>query len=148
MHTHPLPSLQRIFFAALAALLVTGLFQNVVGTTQEDQNGSIGYLCVMLAVNAALGAWLFLRVIPRAIEAGPQTAAKRALIMGVVAVVTVAAFWLGLPITVGLAAVVLGLEGRKRGGGNLATVAVVLGVLALLATLGVTVLDELGDTKP
>ena len=143
MHTHPLPNPQRVLLAALVALLVFGLFQNVIGTNQEDENGGIAYMFVMLAVNAALGAWLFLRVIPRAIEAGPETAAKRAAIMGGIAVVTVVAFWLGLPVTVGVAAIVLGLEARKRGAGGLATVALVLGVLALVGMTGITVMDEM-----
>ena len=142
MHTHSLPSLQRTLVATLAVLAVAGLFQNVIGSPELD-NGSVGYLSVMLLVNGALGAFLFLRVTPRAIEAGPATSAKRAVIMGVVAVVSVVAFWLGLPFTLGIAAALLGNESRKRGGGTGATAAIALGVLAVAAATGVTILDEL-----
>ena len=142
MHTHSLPSLQRTLLATLAVLVVAGLFQNIIGNAELD-NGSFGYLVVMLLVNGALGAFLFLRVIPRAIEAGPENAAKRAVIMGVVAAVTVVAFWLGLPFTVGIAAALLGNEARKRGGGAPATIAIVLGVLAVAVSTGITIVDEL-----
>ena len=141
MHTHSLPSLQRLLLASLAALAVAGLFQNVIGNTERD-NGDFGYFGVMLLVNAALGAWLFLRVIPRAIEAGVEVASRNAAIMGAVSVVTVIAFWIGIPFTVGSAAVVLGWEARKRGGGTLATLALVLGALAFLAATGITIADE------
>jgi hypothetical protein len=141
MHTHSTPSLQRLLLVSLAALAVAGLFQNVIGNTERD-NGDFGYFGVMLLVNAALGAWLFLRVIPRAIEAGPDVASRKGAIMGGLSIVSVAAFWIGIPFTMGSAAAVLGLEARKRGGGRLATVAVVLGVLAFLAATGVTIADE------
>ncbi len=142
MHTHPLPSLQRTLLATLVVLAVAGLFQNVIGNPELD-NGSVGYLGVMLLVNAALGAFLFLRVIPGAIEAGPATAAKRAVVIGAVAVVSVVAFWIGLPFTFGIAAALLGNEARKRDGGGGATLAIALGILAVAAATGITILDEL-----
>ena len=142
MHTHSLPSLQRTLVATMAILVVAGLFQNVIGATEVD-NGSVGYLCVMLLVNGALGAFLFLRLIPRAIEAGPATAARRAVVMGGVAVVSVVAFWIGLPFTVGVAAIVLGNEARRRGGAGQATVAIALGILAVAAATAITILDSL-----
>ncbi len=142
MHTHSLPSLQRTLVATIAVLAVAGLFQNVIGNPELD-NGSVGYLGVMLLVNAALGAFLFLRVIPRAIEAGPDAARKRALIMGAVALVSVVAFWIGLPFTLGIAAVVLGNEARTRGAGGAGTFGIALGVLAFAAATGITILDEL-----
>ncbi len=142
MHTHSLPSLQRTLVATIAVLAVAGLFQNVIGNPELD-NGSVGYLGVMLLVNAALGAFLFLRVIPRAIEAGPDAARKRALIMGAVALVSVVAFWIGLPFTLGVAAALLGNESRKRDGGAPAVIAIGLGVFAFAAATGITILDEL-----
>ena len=141
MHTHSLPSLQRLFLLSLGLLAVAGLFQNVIGNTDRD-NGDLGYFGVMLVVNAAIGAWLFLRVIPRAVEAGVDVASRNGAIMGAVSLVTVIAFWIGIPFTVGSAAVVLGLEARKRGGGTLATIAIALGALAFLAATGITIADE------
>ena len=142
MHTHSLPSLQRTLLATLAVLVVAGLFQNVIGNDDLD-NGSVGFLGVMLLVNGALGAFLFLRVIPRAVEAGPEHAARRAVVMGAIAVVCVVAFWIGLPFTLGIAAIVLGNEARKRDGGAQASIAIGLGVLAVVAATAITVMDYL-----
>ena len=140
MHTHALPNLQRTLIGAMAFLAVAGIFQNVVGNGERD-NGDVGYLVVMLAVNALIGAWLFLRVMPRAVEAGPDVAARRAAVMGAVGAVSVVAFWLGLPITLGIAAAVLGVEARRRGAGGVATLAIVLGALAVLGASGITIMD-------
>ena len=141
MNANTLPTIQRTGIAALLALAVAAYFQNVWGNS-PGENGGGAMMAFNIAINALVAAWLFLRVIPRAIEAGPQAAAKRATLIGAVGFLFVVLFWTGLPFVLGPAAVVLALEARRRGAGSAATAAAVLGGLAFVGAVVMTILDE------
>ena len=132
---------RRIAAVSLAAAAIALFFGNVVGNTPEE-NGGVEFLLISIAVCALLGYWLFTRVLPRAIEAGPAVAAKRALILAGVSVLSWGLFWSGLPFVIAPAAIALGVSARSRGGGNLATAAIVIAAIALLASAGMVVADE------
>jgi hypothetical protein len=129
--------------AALAALAATLPFQYVVGNARGEDGGAWGMLLVF-AVCAAVAAWLLARFVPRALAAGPETAARRGLVVGALGLLSVLVFFTGLPLVLGPVAIALGVLSRERQGGGAATVAIVLGALAVAGAVGVTLLDELG----
>ena len=100
-------------------------------------NEYLGWVIVSV-VGTLIAAALLLRFVP-ATEADTDgnAPARRSLVLGVIALVTIAVFWTGLPIVVGIPALVLGAEGRARAGtyghGGEATAGALLGAVAALA---------------
>lgn len=94
----------------------------------------------MLALATAL---LLGIVLPRALR--KESAGGTALTLSVLAVlVTVPAFWSGLPIVLGVAGMVVGRAGRSaQSGSGKCIAAVVLGALAVASYLAIYVLDAL-----
>ncbi len=65
------------------------------------------------------------------------------LIVGALGLLSIAAYWTGLPYVLGPAAIVLGLLGRTRiDGKGVATAAVVLGVLATVGGIAAMIGDQ------
>jgi hypothetical protein len=89
-------------------------------------------------VSVALAAVLFGWVVPRtkASASGPELAASRGLICGVLAVVSIVVLWLGVPFVLGGAAIALGLLGRTGKRRRLAATAVVIGTGVVLVGAG------------
>jgi hypothetical protein len=99
----------------------------------------VGWIIVSVVGTAILAA-LLLRFVPATeAEMDGNAPARRALVLGAVALVTCAVFWTGLPIVIGVPALVLAAEGRARaethGQGGEATAGAVLGGFAALATV-------------
>jgi hypothetical protein len=113
-----------------AVLLVIGMPIGYLPGSTGDTIGLIGLGLFSLA----LMAWIVLWLIPRERAAG--RAARTALILGVLALVTVLVFWTGIPFALGAGALALGLSARETGaasgGQGKATAAVVLGALAVV----------------
>ena len=108
-------------------------------TTDDDKE----YLAwaIVTVVGTIIAGLLLMRFVP-ATESEPDTdnkPAKRGLVLGLASVVTLVGFWTGLPIVLGVPALVLGAEGQARsatqGHGSEATAAVVLSVAALVLCL-------------
>lgn len=109
-----------------------------------QQESAVPFICAVLVVVAAGLYGLLLPAGLRGVAAGRWSGA--ALTLGIVALVlTPVSFWSGLPLVVGTAAAVLGAAGRRTAttGRGRATAAVVLGVLAVVACL---VMSVLGNT--
>jgi hypothetical protein len=106
--------------AGLTLLLATaGLaLANFAGS---GENGGPAEYAVSLAVDAALTAWLFVRVVPRAADP-----ARLGWVLAALAAVTCAVFWSGLPFVLGLAAASAAARAHRTG-------PAVIGVLAALA---------------
>ena len=85
-------------------------------------------------VIAAVAASIAFAVCRRAVDRGPQSMSRTALVLGVVAVVTIVVFWAGLPCVFGATAVGLGMSSRPAGGrpGTPGIVGIMLGGLALI----------------
>ena len=105
----------------------------------DDDKQVVAWL-VVCAVGTLIMAGLLLRFVPDTeAEADGNAPARRALVLGIAALVTCAVFWTGLPIVIGIPALVLAAEGRARAatydGGAEATAGAVLGGFAALATI-------------
>jgi hypothetical protein len=98
----------------------------------------VGWIIVSV-VGTLIAAWLLLKFVPDTeADTDGNAPARRGLVLGALALITCLVFWTGLPIVLGIPAMVLGAEGRARaatyGQGGEATAAVVLGGFAALAT--------------
>jgi hypothetical protein len=133
-------SRQHITMTGLAAAALTAVAlaaANFISTESSENGGGIEY-AVTLGGSLVLALVLFGWVIPRI-----DRPARAGLVVGLIAVLSLAAFWSGLPYVLGPAAVVLGLLGRGRAEDRAqATTAVVLGALATVAALAAVVLDQ------
>jgi hypothetical protein len=110
--------------------------------TDEDQQ-VVAWL-VVCTVGSLIAAYLLLRFVPDTeSEMDGNAPARRSLVLGVVAALTFVVFWTGLPIVLGVPAVVLGAEGRARAathdGGAEATAGMLFGGLAILAAVALLV---------
>jgi hypothetical protein len=123
-----------------AAILIISLacgYWLLVG--DNDDKEYVGWIIVSLVGTAILAA-LLLRFVPATEEETDGNApARRALVLGVAALVTLVVFWTGLPIILGVPALVLAAEGQARaatyGQGGEATAGAVLGGFAALAAV-------------
>jgi hypothetical protein len=116
--------------AALAAA-------NFLGDAGENGGGPA--YAVTLAVSLLVAVGLFGWVIPRTTRP-----ARVGLVVGVVALLLIAAYWTGLPYVLGPAAIVLGQLGRASSETRTpATIAVVLGALATAGGIAAVIGDQL-----
>jgi hypothetical protein len=115
--------------APIVALIAIGALAvaNFVG---DGENGGAGPFAITAVITLAVAALLFARVVPGARESAG--AGRTALVLAVLAVLTLAVFWSGLPQVLGPAAIVLGLA-APRSGESVAAVA--LGTLAYALSL-------------
>jgi hypothetical protein len=98
----------------------------------------VGWIIVSV-VGTLIAAWLLLKFVPDTeAETDGNAPARRGLVLGALALLTCVVFWTGLPIVLGIPAMVLGAEGQARsathGQGGEATAGAVLGGFAALAT--------------
>ena len=105
----------------------------------EGDKQVVGWVIVSIA-GALILAALLLRFVPATEgETEGNAPARRALVLGVVALVTCAVFWTGLPIVIGVPALLLAAEGRARAAtydqGGEAMAGAVLGGFAALAAI-------------
>jgi hypothetical protein len=126
--------------AATAAILVVSTAMGywlLVGN--GDDKEYTGWIIVSV-VGTLIAAGLLLRFVPATeADADGNAPARRGLVLGAVAFVALVVFWTGLPIIVGIPALVLAAEGRARAGthghGGEATAGAVLGGFAALAAV-------------
>jgi hypothetical protein len=118
------------------------LFAYVLDVTNNEEGDAdvVGWLIVS-AVASLIAAVLLMRLVPasEAEPSGDNKPARRALILGVLSVITIAVFWTGLPFALGVPALVLAATGRARapqeGHGGQATAAAVLAALAIVLSI-------------
>jgi hypothetical protein len=127
-----------ILAAGIAVLVVATAFGYWLNVGDDDKE-VVAWIIVCI-VGSLIMAGLMLRFVPATeSEMDGNAPARRALVLGVVGLVTCAVFWTGLPIIVGVPALVLAAEGRARAGthgqAGEATAGAVLGGVAALATV-------------
>ena len=128
-------TLAAITAAVLTVSLAFGYWLNV----GDDDKEVVAWIIVSV-VGSLIAAALLLRFVPATeAETDGNAPARRALVLGVAALITCVVFWTGLPIVLGVPAIVLAAEGRARAGtygqGAEATAGAVLGGFAALATV-------------
>lgn len=127
-----------ILVVATVVLFVTTAFGYWLNVADDDKE--VLAWIVVCAIGTAILAGLLLRFVPATeSEADGNAPARRALVVGAAALITLVAFWTGLPIVLGVPALVLAAEGRARAGtygqGAEATAGAVLGGFAVLAAV-------------
>ncbi len=131
-------SRENLFGIGVAAAALTAVALAVANFVGDGENGGGPEYAITLGGSLLLAIVLFGWVIPRT-----DRPARTGLIVGVLAILSLAAFWSGLPYVLGPAAIVLGVLGRARVEQRAqGTIAVVLGVLATIAGLVAIVLDQ------
>jgi asparagine N-glycosylation enzyme membrane subunit Stt3 len=104
-------------------------------------NGDFGDYWPVLIIIAIVAAIVFGLVVPRAVS-GAWPAARTGLILSVLGLLTVAVFWSGAPPIFAFAGILLGYLARQRGETGVATAAVVVGTLALVADIAIYIGDQ------
>ncbi len=128
--------------AALAAYATLGGAE-----PNPDQVRTLPYVIGFTLVMAGI---MFGLVVPWA-ERRPQALrtnrpAKAGLVTSLLGLLTIVAFWSGLPVILGGAGVALGMAGQERaaeaGRRRLALAAIIVGALAVLLGVGITIWDS------
>jgi hypothetical protein len=105
-------------------------------------NGDFGDYWPVLVIIAVLAGIVYGLVVPRA-TGGSWPAARTGLILSVIGLLTVALFWSGAPPIFAFAGILLGvLAGRRGEGGAVASAAVAIGVLAIVADIIIYIGDQ------
>ena len=135
LRTTPRTTIAIATAAVLTISLAFGYWLNV----GNDDKQVVAWIVVSL-VGSLIAAALLLRFVPATeAETDGNAPARRALVLGAAALITCVVFWTGLPIVLGIPAVVLAAEGRARAGthgqAGEATAGAVLGGFAALASV-------------
>lgn len=118
--------------AIAAALAAWGSFSG---------DGDFGDYWPVMLIIAVVAVIVFGFVVPRAVR-GAWPAARTGLILSVLGLLTVAVFWSGAPPIFAFAGILLGYLARQRGETGVATAAIAVGVLALVADVVIYILDQ------
>ncbi len=120
----------------IGALAVVELVKG--GMNDEAGPEDVIGFAVFSAISIGLGAVLLLRTLPMAERApdGDQRIKRLGVVLGVLAVISLPAYWSGVPFALGVSAI---LAGRAAGSEFPARTAVVLGALAVLGGVVIAV---------
>ena len=137
--TDPVPATSR---RQLAAVLGAGaaLVLTAVGTFKDASVGQgwreYGITAAVVLVVTALVFWFVVRT------ANASNAGVRSLVLGIVAVLSLVLFWLGLPPVLAAAAIACALVRREQGDrpGGAATTGIVLGVAVLVVDVAASIM--------
>jgi hypothetical protein len=132
-----------ILAVTAAILIISTALGYWVLVGNGDDKEYVGWVIVSV-VGTLIAAALLLRFVPATeAETDGNAPARRALVLGALALVSCVVFWTGLPIVLGIPAMVLAAEGRARaatyGQGGEATAGAVLGGFAALVAVVVLI---------
>lgn len=130
---------RRELLAAAVAAVALSTTLNVIGVfTEED----IHWLNLLVGfIVAVAGAALIIGWFARRAARRPASAWKTGLVLSVIGLLLVAAFWSGLPPVFGVASIYLGGVARRAGATTAGTSAAALGVLAVAADVAAYATD-------
>jgi hypothetical protein len=106
-------------------------------------NGDFSDYWPVLVIIGVVAVIVFGLVVPRGLS-GAWPTARTGLILSVLGLLTVIAFWSGAPQIFAFAGILLGYVARQRGESGLATAAVAIGVLAVVADIAIYIGDQAG----
>jgi hypothetical protein len=120
---------------ALGVGLVLAVIAIILANTNvgDGENGGTGPMVGTLIFIIVVAALMYFLLLPRA------SSATVGIVIGVIAVVTVAAYWSGLPFVLGATGFVMG---RRSTSGARAVVVQVLGVVAVVAGIVAVIADK------
>jgi hypothetical protein len=128
-------------FVAITAGLAVAVAAALGAWGSFGDNGDFGDYWPVLLIIAVLAAIVFGFAVPRAVR-GAWPLARTGLILSVLGLLTVAAFWSGAPPIFAFPGILLGYSARQRGESGLATAAIVVGVLAIVADIAIYIGDQ------
>lgn len=138
----PVPRIAAAAAGAALLLMLVGTYVDTPFKTSGtgrwalvSEGQGIGELLLIVAFAAVGAAVVFGVVVARGLRRAPQGAARAALVVAVVGLLSLAVFWTGLPAIVAAGAAVLALDARNRLGRAPAPVGVAL-ILAGLTVVG------------
>jgi hypothetical protein len=104
-------------------------------------NGDFGDYWPVLIIIGVVAAIVFGLVVPRGLS-GAWSPAITGLVLSVLGLLTVAVFWSGAPPIFAFGGILLGYVARARAASGIATAAIGIGVLALVADLVIYIGDQ------
>jgi len=136
--TSPRPTAASVWTAGVAATVLAAS-----GTAYGAHDWT--EIVVTIPALVVVAAFVFGYVLPRALS--KESAGGTALALSIPAVLlTLPAFWTGLPVVLGVAAAIVGNAGRNaRSGGGRCIAGLVLGALAVLGYLAIYIGDGIID---
>lgn len=97
-----------------AVLVIVGLAMAYFGVFTDEEEEVVAYV-IVTSVAIAISAFLTLWLVPREeAQPGAHRPARTALILGILAFLTLVGFWTGLPFVLGVPALYLGAVGQAR----------------------------------
>lgn len=122
----------------IALLVIATAFGYWLNVGHDDKK--VGAWIIVCVIGSLVLAALLLRFVPATeAEFDGNAPARRALVVGLAALITLVVFWTGLPIILGIPALVLAAEGRARaathGQAPEATAGAVLAGFAVIAAV-------------
>ena len=138
LNPQPLPP-RAIWLTAAVAIAVAAIL-GAWGTFGGDGNSTGDYV-FLLVIIGVLAAIVYGFVVPRAAR-GIWPMARTGLILSILGLLTVIVFWSGAPPIFAFAGILLGYFAREREPSGLATGAILLGVMALIADVAIYIADQ------
>ena len=138
LNPQPLPP-RTIWLTAALAIAVAAIL-GAWGTFGGDGNSTGDYIFVLVIIGV-LAAIVYGFVVPRAAR-GIWPMARTGLILSILGLLTVIVFWSGAPPIFAFAGILLGYFAREREPSGLATGAILLGVMALIADVAIYIADQ------
>ena len=138
LNRQPLPP-RAIWLTAAVAIAVAAIL-GAWGTFGGDGNSTGDYIFVLVIIGV-LAAIVYGFVVPRAAR-GIWPMARTGLILSILGLLTVIVFWSGAPPIFAFAGILLGYFAREREPSGLATGAILLGVMALIADVAIYIADQ------
>jgi hypothetical protein len=133
-------SFSRTLVAGLALLGVALAAGLAAWGTFGDDNHETGDYLVVLAVIGVAALVIFAWIVPRALR--KESAGATALVLAVLAVLTIGVFWSGLPPLLAAGAIALGSAGwNARSGATLCRAAVVIALFAVVGDVAIYIGD-------
>ena len=138
LNPQPLPP-RAIWLTAAVAIAVAAIL-GAWGTFGGDGNSTGDYIFVLVIIGV-LAAIVYGLVVPRAAR-GIWPMARTGLILSILGLLTVIVFWSGAPPIFAFAGILLGYFAREREPSGLATGAILIGVMALIADVAIYIADQ------
>ena len=139
LNPQPLPP-RSVGVTALVAIASAAILA-AWGTFSGDEDSGFGDYWPVLLIIGVLAAIVYLWVVPRAAR-GTWSMAKTGLVLSVLGLLTVVVFWSGAPPIFAFGGIRLGYYGRRGAESGLATGALVVGLLALVADIVIYIGDQ------